>query len=115
MFRTIAFIALLSIGAAVPAQAATPAQAAVAAMVAAERAHGQTDIEQPACSIVQTWAQCVFLTASGHLGKTDWLHLKNGKWAFLGGEIGNPIEPYFAKFGVPAAVGKQFEAQCKCR
>jgi hypothetical protein len=115
MTRTIACITLLSLAAMIPAQAATPKQAAQAAMIAYERAHGQTDIEQPSCFIVQTWAQCVFLTANGHLGKNDWLHLKNGKWAFLGGEIGNPIEPYFAKFGVPAAIGKEFEAQCKCR
>jgi hypothetical protein len=114
MIRTFTCIAMLTLSAPLAAAAATPAQAAVAAMSAYERAHGMTDIEQPTCYIVQGWAQCVFNTAQGNLDKYDWLHLKNGKWAFLGGEIGNPAVPYMKKFGVPSAVAAKFEAHCKC-
>jgi hypothetical protein len=114
MIRTIACCALLSLAAAIPAQAATPAQAALAATLAYERAHGQTDIEHPTCYIVQAYAQCFFATAGGNLGKWDWLHLKSGKWVFLGGEGGDPALPYMKKFGVPSAVAAKFEAQCKC-
>jgi len=82
-------------------------------MVARERAHGQ--IESSSRHVPSCRPGAVrFLTAHGNLSKYDWLHLKT-QVAFLGGEIGNPIDPYFAKFGVPAAVGKEFEAQCKCR
>jgi hypothetical protein len=114
MIRTLACVAMLSLSAPLAAAAATPAQAAVAAMTAYERAHAQTDIEQPTCYIVQGWAQCVFLTAHGNVDKYDWLQLKGGKWAFLGGEIGNPAVPYMKKFGVPPAVAAKFEAHCKC-
>ena len=114
MIRTLACVAVLSLSTPLAAAAATPAQAAVAAMTAYERGHGDTDIEQPECYIVQDWAQCVFITAQGHLDKYDWLHLKSGKWAFLGGEIGDPIVPYMKKFGVPSAVAAKFEAHCKC-
>ncbi|HZX67823.1 MAG TPA: hypothetical protein VFE70_03010 [Candidatus Elarobacter sp.] len=94
--------------------AATPAQVAVTAMSAYERTHGNTDIEQPECYIVQGYAQCVFLTAGGHLSRYDWLHLKSGKWVMLGGEIGNPAPPYMKQFGVPSAIAAKFEAHCKC-
>ena len=96
------------------ADAATPAQAAVSAMSAYERTHGNTDIEQPECYVVQGYAQCVFLTAGGHLARYDWLHLKSGKWVMLGGEIGDPARPYMKQFGVPAAIAAKFEAHCKC-
>jgi hypothetical protein len=96
-----------------PAAAAT-AQAAVAAMSAYERAHGNSDIEQPECYVVQDYAQCVFMTAGGHLSRYDWLRNKNGKWVVLGGEIGNPAPPYMKQFGVPAAIAAKFEAHCKC-
>lgn len=114
MIRTIASAALLSLAAVMPAQAASAAQAAVAAMSAYERTHGNKDIEQPECFVVQDYAQCVFLTAGGHLDRYDWLRLKSGKWVMLGGEIGNPIPPYMKQFGVPAAIAAKFEAHCKC-
>lgn len=114
MTRTIASVAVVLLATALPAQAATPQQAALAATVAYEHAHGQTDIEQPSCYIVQGYAQCFFATAGGNLGKWDWLRLKSGKWVALGGEGGSPAVPYMKKFGIPPAVVSKFEAQCKC-
>ncbi len=110
----IACIALLFPAATIPAQAATPKQAAQTAMIAYERGHGTSDIENPSCYIVQDWAQCFFATAGGNLGKWDWLHLKGGKWVVAGGEGGDPALPYMKKFGVPSAIAAKFEAQCKC-
>ncbi len=113
MHRLIAFAAVLSLLAAIPAYAATPAQkAAVAALVAAYHARGWSDIEQPSCFVVQTWAQCDFGTAHGRGEGTAWLHRKNGKWAFLGQGGGVTYASMMERrYGIPAAIAKQFQAK----
>lgn len=104
---------MLAMFAAVPVYAATPAQkAAVAAMVAHFKSVGNTDIEQPTCYIIQTWAQCDFGTGGGNAEATAWLHLKNGKWAFLGTDGGVTYASMMVKrYGIPLSVAKQFQAK----
>jgi len=109
----IAFAAALALLAATPAYAATTAQkAAIAALVSAERAHGNSDVEQPACFIVQAYAQCSFGTGGGNAEGNAWLHLKNGKWTFLGSGGGVTYASMMEKqYGIPASVAKQFQAK----
>jgi hypothetical protein len=111
--RVLALILMLTLSAAIPAAAATPAQkAAVAAMVAHFRSAGETDIEQPACFLVQTWAQCSFGTGGGNAEATAWLHLKNGAWRFLGSDGGVTYASMMVKrYGIPLSVAKQFQAK----
>jgi hypothetical protein len=111
--RFLAFILMLTLSAALPAYAATPAQkAAVAAMVAHFRSVGERDIEQPACFIVQTWAQCSFGTGGGNAEATAWMHLTNGAWHFLGTDGGVTYASMMVKrYGIPLAVAKQFQAK----
>jgi hypothetical protein len=109
----IAFVAILGFFATVPVSAATPAQkAAVAAMVAHFKSVGNTDIEQPTCFIIQTWAQCDFGTGGGNAEATAWLHLTNGAWHFLGTDGGVTYASMMEKrYGIPASVAKQFQAK----
>jgi len=111
--RAAALIAMLALFATVPAGAATPAQkAAVAAMVAHFKSVGNTDIEQPTCFIIQTWAQCDFGTGGGNAEGTAWLHLTNGAWRFLGSGGGVTYASMMEKrYGIPPAVAKQFQAR----
>src|ERR1700681_1338583 len=111
--RALALITMLVVPAAVPVSAATPAQkAAVAAMVAHFRSVGETDIEQPACFLIQTWAQCSFGTGGGNAEATAWLHLKNGTWRFLGSDGGVTYASMMVKrYGIPLSVAKQFQAK----
>jgi hypothetical protein len=111
--RALAFITLLVVAAAVPVSAATPAQkAAVAAMVAHFRSVGETDIEQPACYLIQTWAQCSFGTGGGNAEATAWLHLKNGAWRFLGSGGGVTYASMMVKqYGIPMSVARRFQAR----
>lgn len=111
--RLLAFIVMLTLSATLPVYAATPAQkAAVAAMVAHFRSVGERDIEQPACFILQTWAQCSFGTGGGNAEATAWMHLKNGAWRFLGSDGGVTYASMMVKrYGIPLAVAKQFQAK----
>jgi len=111
--RVLAFIAMLALLSAVPVYAATPAQkAAVAALVAHFRSVGNTDIEQPSCFLVQTWAQCSFGTGGGNAEGNAWLHLKNGAWRFLGTDGGVTYASMMVKrYGIPLSVAKQFQAK----
>jgi hypothetical protein len=111
--RALALAVVLALSAGVPALAATPAQkAAVAAMVAHFKAAGNSDIEQPSCFIVQTWAQCSFGTGGGNAEATAWLHQTNGGWKFLGTDGGVTYASMMVKrYGIPLAVAKQFQAK----
>jgi hypothetical protein len=111
--RALAFVALLAFSAGIPAYAATPAQkAAVAAMVAHFRSVHETDIEQPSCFIIQTWAQCSFGTGNGNAEATAWLHQTSGGWRFLGSGGGVTYASMMVKqYGIPLAVAKQFQAR----
>jgi hypothetical protein len=111
--RALAFGATLAILATLPAAAATPAQkAAVAAMVAHFRSVGNSDIEQPTCFILQTWAQCTFGTGGGNAEGQAWLHLTNGAWHFLGTDGGVTYASMMVKrYGIPLSVAKQFQAK----
>jgi hypothetical protein len=111
--RVLAFIAMLALLSAVPVYAATPAQkAAVSALVAHFRSVGNTDIEQPSCFLVQTWAQCSFGTGGGNAEGNAWLHLKNGAWRFLGTDGGVTYASMMVKrYGIPLSVAKQFQAK----
>lgn len=111
--RAFAFAVALCISAAVPAHAATPAQkAAVAAMVAHFKSVHETDIEQPTCYIIQTWAQCSFGTGGGNAEATAWLHQVGSSWKFLGTDGGVTYASMMVKrYGIPLAVAKQFQAK----
>lgn len=111
MMRVLSILAVFSALAlgAVPVQA-TPS--AVAALIAAERAHGVTDIEQPSCYVLQVWAQCSFGTGHGNAEVNAWLHLKNGKWAYLGSGGGvTSASMLESQYGIPSAVAKAFQAK----
>ncbi len=113
MHKLIAFATSVALLAALPASAATTAQkAAVAGLIAGERAQGNTDIEQPACFVVQTYAQCSFGSGGGNAEVNAWLHLKNGKWTWLGQDGGVTYASMMEKrYGIPASIAKQFQAK----
>ncbi len=114
MYRLLAIAASLFFFAALPVQAQTSAQkAAVAALVANQRSHyGNSDVEQPSCYIVDAWAQCDFGTGQGNAEVTAWLHLKDGKWVFLGQDGGVTYASMMeSRYGIPAAVAKKFQAK----
>jgi hypothetical protein len=114
MIRYIALIAFLSSLATLPAQATTSAQrAAVAALVSYERSHyGNTDVESPACFVLQVWAQCSFGTGHGNAEVNAWLHDKNGRWTFLGSGGGVTFASMLeSQYGIPAAIARQFQAK----
>jgi hypothetical protein len=108
-----ASLSLLWTLAAVPAPAATSAQtAAIAALRAALHAQGNNDVEQPACYVIQTWAQCSFGTGGGNAEGNAWLHDKNGKWKLLGTDGGVTYASMMEKrYGIPADVAKKFQAK----
>ena len=111
--RTFASV-LLALAVAASAQAATtPAQkAAVAALVAHEKASGNSDVENPSCYVIQTYAQCDYGTGHGVAEVTAWLHQKNGKWMFLGSGGGVTYASMMEKqYGIPAPIAKQFQAK----
>lgn len=125
MHKLIAFAAALALLAAAPASAATTAQkAAIAALISAERAHGNSDVEGPSCLIVQTYAYCKYEVGGGNAQDWALLHLKNGKWTFLGGggevtydrgvrEFGSFASMLEKQYGIPASVAKQFAANIR--
>jgi|GEM_PF-2038693 len=132
MHKLIAFAGALALLAAAPASAATTAQkAAVAALILAERGRAavgtvigtktlsngkgvaQVIVAMPSCFIVQAYAQC------DYVDQTAWLHLKNGKWIFLGdlgekyydqgiAKFGSAAAMLEKQYGIPASVAKQF-------
>ncbi len=96
------------------AQAATPSQrAAVSALVSYEHSHDHnSDVEQPACFVVQSWAQCSFGTGGGNAEVNAWLHLKNGSWKFLGSGGGVTNASQLERwYGIPASIARQFQAK----
>lgn len=111
--RAGAMFAALALVAATPALAATSAQkAAIAAMVAHFKSVHETDIEQPSCYIVQSWAQCTFGTGGGNAEAQAWMHDVGGKWKFLGTDGGVTYASMMVKrYGIPLAVAKQFQAK----
>jgi hypothetical protein len=111
--RAGALAGALALFCATPAFAATPTQkAAVAAMVAHFKSVHETDIEQPECFIVQSWAQCSFGTGGGNAEATAWLHDVGGKWKFLGTDGGVTYASMMVKrYGIPLSVAKQFQAK----
>jgi len=111
--RAIALVAALALSATAPAFAATAAQkSAVAAMVAHFKSIHETDIEQPTCYIVQSWAQCSFGTGGGNAEATAWLHQVGNSWKFLGTDGGVTYASMMVKrYGIPLAVAKQFQAK----
>ncbi|MFZ1124871.1 MAG: hypothetical protein WAN59_07015 [Candidatus Baltobacteraceae bacterium] len=114
MYRSFAFSVSFLFLATLPVYAQSSAQkAAVAALVAAERSHyGNSDVEQPSCYIVQSYAQCDFGTGGGNAEATAWLHLKNGTWGFLGQDGGVTYASMMEqRYGIPAPVAKQFQAK----
>lgn len=99
-------------------------RAATSAMVTAFKAHGEADIEQPACRVVQSWALCGFGSANGNEYVGAVLHETNGVWVVRtkspnyvigdawfskhitgGGVIG--AKDLNAEFGIPLAVATQ--------
>jgi hypothetical protein len=112
MFRIVLCLALIAMCCSAAPAATTAQKAAISALVAAERSRGNSDVEQPVCFLVQGWAQCGFGTGHGNAEMTAWLHLKNGKWSFLGHEGGVTYASMMEKrYGIPAAVAKQFQAK----
>lgn len=112
MSRIVSILGLFSLLAlgAVPVQAATPSP--VAALVAYERAHGNTDVEQPKCYVIQVWTQCSYGTGHGNAEVNAWMHLKNGKWVFLGSGGGVTFASMLeSQYGIPASVAKEFQAK----
>jgi hypothetical protein len=111
MKAALAVAVMLGCSAGVPASAATPAQkSAAAAVLAHYRSVKITDVKQPSCFIVQSWAQCAYLEGDGE--GTAWLQLKNGAWRFLGSDGGVVYASMMVKrYGIPLAVAKQFQAK----
>ena len=109
-----AFCLTLFAACTVAAWAATPAErAAVAVLVRYERAHyGNTDVEQPACFIIQSWAQCSFGTGHGNAEVNAWLRYKSGGWRFLGSGGGVTNAQMLEKwYGIPPAIARAFQAK----
>jgi len=81
--------------------------------VSYERSHEHnTDVEQPACFVLQTWAQCSFGTGHGNAEVNAWLHFKNGAWKFLGSGGGVTNAAMLEKsYGIPALIARQFQAK----
>ncbi len=100
---------MLALCAGVPARAATPAQkAAAAAVIAHFRSQKITDVQQPSCFIVQTWAQCAYLEGDGE--GTAWLQLKGGGWHFLGSDGGVIYASMMVKrYGIPLRSRSSFK------
>jgi len=97
-------------GSKTPVRAAV--SAAVSALVAHEKAIGNTDVEQPACYILQSWAQCSYGTGHGNAEVTAYLHLSGGKWLFSGTEGGVTFASMMEKkYGIPAPIAKKFQAK----
>ena len=111
--RALALAVVLALSGAVPVFAATPAQkAAVAAMVSHFRSVGNSDIEQPSCFIIQTYAQCSYGTGGCNAEGNAWLHQTNGAWKFLGSDGGVTYASMMVKrYGIPLAIAKQFQAK----
>jgi opacity protein-like surface antigen len=113
MYRSILLAASLAALVTAPAQAAASIQkAAVTALISSERSRGNTDVEQPSCYVLDVWAQCTFGTGGGNAEGTAWLHLKSGKWAYLGQDGGVTYASMMEKrYGIPASVAKKFQAR----
>ncbi len=96
-----------------PAAAASAQSAATSALVSYERSHyHNTDVEQPSCYIIQAWAQCSFGTGHGMAEVNAWLHLKSGKWVFVGQGGGVTDAQQLEKwYGIPASIAKEFQAK----
>ncbi len=96
-----------------PAAAASQQSAATSALVSYQRSHyHNTDVEQPSCYILQSWAQCSFGTGHGMAEVNAWLHLKNGAWAFVGQGGGVTNAQQLEKwYGIPASIAKEFQAK----
>jgi len=111
--RAGALIAALGLALTAPAFAATAAQkGATAALIAHFRSIHVTDIEQPSCFIVQSWAQCSFGTGGGNAEAQAWLHQVGSSWKFLGTDGGVTYASMMVKrYGIPLAVAKQFQAK----
>jgi len=113
MRRVLALAGALALSATVPVFAATTAQkAAVAALVAHFRSVHITDIEQPSCFVVQTYAQCSYGTGGGNAEGNAWLHQTGSGWRFLGSGGGVTYASMMVKqYGIPLAIAKQFQAK----
>lgn len=111
--RSLCVLGLVSIASALPAAAASAtASSAVSALVSYERVrYHNTDVEQPSCYVLQTWAQCSFGTGHGNAEVNAWMHFKNGGWAFLGSGGGVTDAQQLEKYGIPAAIARQFQAK----
>jgi hypothetical protein len=111
--RGIPIVALiLSVFSAVPAFA-SPGSSAVAVLVSYERSHyHNSDVEQPQCFVLQSWAQCSFGTGHGNAEVNAWLHYKGGAWKFLG-QGGGVTDASMLEhmYGIPAPIARRFQAK----
>lgn len=96
------------------ARASAPTRtAAVSALVSYERSHyHNSDVEQPACFVLQSWAQCSFGTGHGNAEVNAWLHFTSGAWKFLGSGGGVTSAGMLEKsYGIPSPIARQFQAK----
>ncbi len=106
----LALAAVVSVGAVAASQTS---RSAVAALVAYERSHyHNTDVEQPLCYVLQTWAQCSFGTGHGNAEVNAWLRYKSGVWSFLGSGGGVTTAQMLEKwYGIPPGIAREFQAK----
>lgn len=114
MNRHLIAIAACALACGASAYAAAPTRSgAVSALVNYERSHyHNSDVEQPACFVLQAWAQCSFGTGHGNAEVNAWLHFENGAWKFLGSGGGVTSADMLEKwYGIPASIARQFQAK----
>lgn len=95
------------------AQAAATSGSATTALVGFERSrYHNTDVERPACYVLQSWAQCSFGTGHGMAEVNAWMQYKNGAWAFLGQGGGVTTASMLESwYHIPPAVARAFQAK----
>ncbi len=111
--RVIGILSVALVGCMVASASASPQSSAIAALVSYEKNHEHnSDVEQPACYVIQTWAQCSFGTGHRNAEVNAWLRMKGGAWAVLGSGGGVTNAQQLEKwYGIPAAIAKQFQAK----
>ncbi len=105
----IMFVPVVGIAATPP----TPAEiAAVKAMHVHEMMPGQngaaSGMKNERCRVVQTWAKCGFTDSGENSNTIVIMEQKSGAWKYVW-EYGGVAQPSdLEKYGVPAAIAKQF-------
>jgi hypothetical protein len=93
--------------------AATPPQSpaqksAIAAMVSWGRSHGETDIEQATCNVIEGWARCGYGSGGGEAYTNVIMRTKNGAWKVVAHGGGAMNAGDFESLGMPTAIAERF-------